>query len=518
MKKLLYFIAIIFLIGCSSRNFAPPENVIAVLNNAQQNKAELEKVIHHYQQTGEVIKEEAAYFLIANMEAHGYLIYHPVDEDGKEIDWDVTNYSDYGTLQKALDSIQANRGEMQFERDTIQDHLTITAEYLIQNIDLAYQVWNENPWASHLDFFQFREYILPYRSSEEPLQDWRSYFIEKYSWVKDSVKDPSDPIEASILINNDIKSWFRFDPRYYHHPTDQGLDELVKEKTGRCEDMTNLAIYAMRANGIPVMSDFTPYWANSGNNHAWNAILDKNDSIIIFMGGESNPGEYQLNNKLAKVYRKTFGTQEVSLASQKKEWESLPPYLNRNNIADVTADYVPVSDIKVALNNGKPDSVKHAYVCVFNSGEWKAIDHGRLWSSKAHFYNIGRDIVYLPAFYIDEEIVPAGNAFILDTSGQKIELVADGQNLIQLKLTSTTKKVLAQTTDSAAQSHFNNGKTYTLFYWNDRWVEAGSQQARGKPLTFNNIPSNALYWLVEDGGHKEERIFTLDLKGHQHWW
>lgn len=518
MKYLTFFFAIIFIIGCSSRNFEPPENVIKVLNNAQQNKAELEKVIQHYQETGEVIKEEAAYFLISNMESHGYLIYNPVDETGETIEWDVKDYQNYESLQLALDSIQEKRGKMQFEKDTICDHLTITADYLIQNIDLAYEAWSNNPWANHLDFFKFREYILPYRSSEEPLQDWRSYFINKYAWVKDAVKDPSNPIEAAILINNDIKSWFRFDPRYYHHPTDQGLDELIEIKTGRCEDMTNLAIYAMRANGIPVMSDFTPYWANSGNNHAWNAILTNNDSIIIFMGGESNPGEYKLNNKLAKVYRKTFGKQETSLASQKKDWETLPPYLNRNNIVDVTTEYVPVSDVKVTLNNGRPDSVNHAYVCVFNSGEWKAIDHGRMWSSKAHFYKLGRDVVYLPAFYMDKEIVPAGDVFLLDSTGKKIDLIPEGENLVQLKLNSTTKKIVSQTTDTSEKSNLKKGRNYTLFYWNNKWVKAGSQKAEEDHLVFENIPLNALYWLVEEGDYKEERIFTINSEGKQIWW
>ena len=70
--------------------------------------------------------------------------------------------------------------------------------------------------------------------------------------------------------------------------------------------MTNVTIYAMRANGLAVTSDYTPYWANSGNNHAWNAILTGEGKVVPFMGAEANPGEYRLANKLAKVYRKTW--------------------------------------------------------------------------------------------------------------------------------------------------------------------------------------------------------------------
>ena len=83
--------------------------------------------------------------------------------------------------------------------------------------------------------------------------------------------------------------------------------------------MTNLTIYAMRANGLAVTSDYTPYWANSGNNHAWNAIVTPGGEVIPFMGAESNPGKYHLANKVAKVYRKTFGKQKANLAFQQRK-------------------------------------------------------------------------------------------------------------------------------------------------------------------------------------------------------
>ena len=61
--------------------------------------------------------------------------------------------------------------------------------------------------------------------------------------------DSTNPIDAARAINKDVMSWFGFDPRYYYHPTDQGLAEMRDKHKGRCEDMTNLAIYAMRSTG-----------------------------------------------------------------------------------------------------------------------------------------------------------------------------------------------------------------------------------------------------------------------------
>ena len=519
MRITIIFSVLIFLFSCGPRDFKIPEQVKEVLELSGENRAQLEKVISHFKEEGNVIKEEAAYFLIGNMKNHGYLVYKLVDSTGAEVDFDVLDYEDYEALLNGWDKIENNRGEIRFEKDTFyHDYNEITSEYLIKNIDLAWKAWDENEWAQHLSFDQFCEYVLPYRSSNEPIEEWREYFINELSWIKDSVNNPSDPVEAACYVNDYIKSWFRFDPRYYEHPTDQGLQEILEKKMGRCEDMTNLAIYAMRALAIPVMSDFTPYWANTGNNHAWNAILDNNDSIIIFMGGETNPGAYELNHKLAKVYRKTFAIQQNSLPEKMEDWEKAPPYLNSNSIKDVTDEYVPVDRFKIELTRGIPDSTNFSYLCVFNSGEWKAIDYTRFYGNKATYNKMGTGVAYLPAFYYDEQIVPAGNAFIL-TDSAKIEYkIPDGKNRSNLTLYSTTRRVTKETTDFIEQADFNKGKTYILYYWSDQWEETGRKTAGGGPVIFEDVPSNAIYWLVEEDSRNEERIFTMDDKGRQVWW
>ena len=287
---------------------------------------------------------------------------------------------------------------------------------------------------------------------------------------------------------------------------------------GRCEDMTNLAIYAMRALAIPVMSDFTPYWANTGNNHAWNALLDKNDSIRIFMGGEANPGEYELGHKLAKVYRKSFAVQHNSLPEKLDEWEKAPPYLDKNSIFDVTTDYVKTKRIKIELTKGIPDSTNFSFLCVFNSGKWKAIDYTRTYGNKATFSKMGRGVAYLPAFYYEEEIIPAGNAFIISDSGNVEYKIPNGNKRIEIKLYSTTKRITKETTDFVEEASFNIGKEYILYYWNNKWVEAGITFAGKGPLEFSNVPSDAIYWLVEKDSRKEERIFTINEDDEQVWW
>lgn len=512
---LLLFIAAAAL---NAEEWQHPRSVADVLQSAGDNRPELEAVLDHYIAANEPQKLMAAYYLIENMSGHSFVEIALYDSTETEIEYDVLAYPDFNTLVADLDSIEAARGELSYDRKEKREDVThITAEHLIQNIDLAFQVWRERPWAHHLSFQDFCHYVLPYRGSNEPLEEWRSHFIARFADLPDQMDDPSDPVEAAARINDDIKSWFTFDERYYCHPTDQGLSEMLTTKMGRCEDMTNLAIFAMRANGLAVTSDYTPYWADTGNNHAWNGLLDRDGTVVMFMGCESNPGDYQLNHRMAKVYRKMFHEQPDNLAFQKPEWEKVPGWLAGKSYLDVTADYTPVADVTVPLTHPQPDSVNYSYLCVFNSGEWSAIHWGEIEGDSVTFTDMGTDIAYLPMYLSHEELIPAGDAFILQKDGTTRLLVVQADKPTSLHLLSTTKRKVEQATDTVEQVFFEAGREYELFYWQDEWVSVATTTAADQPLEFADVPGEGLYWLVAKDSRKDERIFTYDDSA-QVWW
>ncbi|NOR87711.1 MAG: hypothetical protein GQ527_08895 [Bacteroidales bacterium] len=521
IKNILYSFALIaVLISCKHQDeiYDIPNAVSEVIETADQNSVELEKLIEYYVNLQDTSKLKAAYFLIENMDGQCYSTTKIVDTAGHIVGFDVLTYPNYETMVKAWDSVENEIGSIDFKRDTlIYDVKHITADYLIENIDLAFEAW-ENPWAKFLTFDQFCEYILPYRASNEPLESWRKQLYEKYNWVQDSIQDPTNPTEACVLINSEIISWYSFDPLFYRHPTDLGLSEMLEYKRGRCEDMTNLAIYAMRSQGVPVMSDYTPAWPNTGNNHAWNATLTKEGEVVIFMGGERNPYDYQLANKKAKVYRKTFGRQKSSIAMTAPDYEKIPGWLASSHFVDVTKDYIPTIHLKYPLQREKPDSVNYAYLYVFNSGNWKAIHWGEIENDTAEFTYMGKDIAYLPAFYKNGQLMEAGSPFILEEDGSINEKLADTIHTISIDLYSTTRKITKHATDEIEKASFTKGAEYELFYWNDEWKLLDSKIAKeNTPLHFDAIPTNALLWLVEKGSRKEERIFTVD-NSKVKWW
>jgi len=208
-------IIVIVLLVVRDNSNSYPVGVENMLKKAGDNRNELEKVFEHYVEQGASQKLKAAYYLIENMEGHSYVIYELHDSNKVNVDFDVLAYPDYKSLLEAWDQIEAEHGSLDFSKDKIKKDLeNISADLLIHNIDMAFRAWQEKPWAKHLSFENFCEYVLPYRGSNEPLEKWRPHFWEQFKNLDKKMENPEDPIEATKLINNNIKSWFSFDPHW----------------------------------------------------------------------------------------------------------------------------------------------------------------------------------------------------------------------------------------------------------------------------------------------------------------
>jgi hypothetical protein len=62
------------------------------------------------------------------------------------------------------------------------------------------------------------------------------------------------------------------------------------------------------------------------------------------------------------------------------------------------------------------------------------------------------------------------------------------------------------------------GAAYELFRWQDGgWKGLGRIESGMQDRLFEDLPDDALYWLVEDGSERLERIFTIE-DGRQVFW
>ena len=265
--------------------------------------------------------------------------------------------------------------------------------------------------------------------------------------------------------------------------------------------------FGMRSVATLCASDYTPWWADRDNNHAWEVVLDA-----------EGRGRAGLSNRCAKVYRKTFAIQPCSLAMLKRADEKVPRWLASPHYTDVTDQYLPVTDVAVDLA-APPQGARFAYLAVFNGGEWRPIQWARIEGARAVFPRMGRDICYLPVYHIDGRELPAGKPFILDTAGRMHALAGSGMQRESLLATSTRPAMPdADTRATVPGAVVKASSGYELFQWkDDGWRSLGRIEAGMEGRMFDGLPSDALYWLVEDGSRRLERIFTIE-DGRQVFW
>jgi len=68
-----------------------------------------------------------------------------------------------------------------------------------------------------------------------------------------------------------------------------------------------------------------------------------------------------------------------------------------------------------------------------------------------------------------------------------------------------------------AELDFKDSTEYILQYWDKKWISIDTLMSqKEKPLVFDSVPQNALFWLVEKDSRKEERIFIFN--GNQIYW
>ena len=313
------------------------------------------------------------------------------------------------------------------------DRETVSAKFLIENIEDAFLAYESAPWRKSVDFDDFCEFVLPYRTGYEALELFRK---QLYSENRHLLQNESLTILSaadSILSRTSIKSM-----DIISFPTDipdLPLSSLKNLKGGTCRESSSLAIYMMRSVGLPVASDFTPYWPNRNGGHSWSSLIINGDSCIDFEGATSNMVGHHLRlsgtNRMAKAYRRTYAKQYNSLAMN-SEGELIPEFFTNAYFQDVSSSYFETVDIIVEVP--KNINNKFAYICVFNNNEWVPIHWGKIIDSKVVFTKMGKTAVYLPAIYTNSRLNPIDYPILVDSLGAIRRIISNDKVFQSLHL------------------------------------------------------------------------------------
>ena len=402
LTVVLCIAGVIFFASCQRRS--PIE---ISLELAGDNRSELESVLAHYStDLSDSLKYQAAVYLIENMAERWSIA-------GKRIDcFRDTLFLD--TIRSPKE-IWAEIAKDTASKEEYQPNIrTIKADYLIDNIDFAFETWQKVSWTDSIPFSIFKEYILPYSIAEEPITSWRRLLHEEYKHVVEKAKNPRDAFRR--LYFHITRDKFRLSnvPADYSHL----LDPVTIQAIGRgtCDKQALLIVSAARALAIPAAYDYLNYWASySKLGHSWPVYIDEQEIPYniqtqkrwlqkqgpihasffhrsIPFDDTNTPFNVDSLKKTVKVMRYSFSA--ITNADWQTE-ECCPDYLKKRGARDVSAHYGLNSTLTIDLDKRVRSTV---YLCHFLTGKgWKPATAKKQSGKRIRFEDIGNGIVYLPA-------------------------------------------------------------------------------------------------------------------------
>lgn len=153
-----------------------------------------------------------------------------------------------------------------------RDLQALTAEYLLENSDLAYAEFRAAPWRDQVPREIFLNDVLPYASINERRDAWRKDFVARF---KPLVKDAATPAAAAAILNQQIFGLLNVKYSTARPKADQSPIESIQAGLASCSGLTVLLIDACRAVGVPARFVGTPLWIDKSGNHSWVEVWDQ---------------------------------------------------------------------------------------------------------------------------------------------------------------------------------------------------------------------------------------------------
>ena len=427
-------VALLFFTSCSPSSY--DKELEEALVFAGSNRPELERVLEHY--TGDSLKQEAARFLIRNMPGHySYADTATLHRYAQAADSILTVMEGQGfhTICHAIDSMASRLGLDNLNR--IYDSHVITADFLIRNIDAAFDDWQHRPWNVSLSFQDLCETLLPYKVEDlQPLEDWRTELRGRYGrMLKDmDLCDEYYDLTYSAARFVDKALCEAHQPTIGMSLRHTCLPPSVRLRVpfGSCRDYAVTAASVLRSEGIPVYVEDIPLWVANFLGHSWNMLVGTDGRNTAFSGGLGEIGKRHFpEGRIGKIYRRTYAADpERKALNRSGEW--VPPLFRDIFQKDVTAQTLSCSDVTLEVR-GEKDG--HAYLALFDNRTWVPVALGKISRGKAVFRDLGPHALYLPVRYDkDGQMKPIADPFILEYNGHTERVVLDTSQHITVTL------------------------------------------------------------------------------------
>lgn len=175
-------------------------------------------------------------------------------------------------LKKALKEVPRNEREgMAFLISYMpeRDAKSLSAEFLLENVEYAYKARAEFPWAKEVPDSVFLNDVVAYANLNENRESWRKDFYERFKKYVAPCKTMREAIDS---VNKNVRDELLVDYNTKREKPDQAPYESMRQHMASCSGLSILLTDAFRAVGIPSRVAGTPAWHDDRGNHNWNEV------------------------------------------------------------------------------------------------------------------------------------------------------------------------------------------------------------------------------------------------------
>ena len=292
------------------------------------------------------------------------------------------------------------------------------------------------PWARHLTFQEYLEWMLPYKMVElQELDSWRDTLYARYggpslerrSHLKNDVEF-NNVIHVADTVRYQTNRWIN--RRVFQDGTGLPLlsDHLLASMTfGTTSDYSLMAALLIRSVGAPVLLDETPVGPRYDAPIRWLVVLsEQGNALVSDWDFTTRIGDnFLLHERGPKVYRITYSINKEREEYMRKAKYKYPFELNRQ---DMSSHYLLTSDLSLPIESSARRHLKDKYAYIASAvrddnNPWQIVDFGQLKQGKANFRDMGREVLYTVMGYDGKGLVQISDPFILHKDGS-IEYVS----------------------------------------------------------------------------------------------
>ncbi len=219
-------------------------------------------------------------------------------------------------LQSAIDRVSGDEKtgmEFLIRNMPESDLRELTADFLVENVRLAFQVREKTPWGKNIPIDIFLNDVLPYANVNEARDPWRAEFVERFLPVVSECKTAS---EAAQKLNETVFNAVQLRYSTKRKRADQSPKESMHSGLASCTGLSIILSDACRAVGVPARLVGIPQWANKPGNHTWIEVWDgkwhftgaaePNAKGLNHTWFQGDAAHAKVDSKLSAIYATSF--------------------------------------------------------------------------------------------------------------------------------------------------------------------------------------------------------------------